>query len=48
MATKPATKQQLYETDFALWLGQQAKALKECRVAALDWDILAEELEGLV
>ena len=48
MATKPAAIRQLYESDFALWLEEQARALKERRAAALDWDNLAEEIEGLV
>jgi len=48
VATKPAAIQQLYESDFALWLEEQAQALKERRAAALDWDNLAEEIEGLV
>ncbi|MBV8452361.1 MAG: DUF29 domain-containing protein [Deltaproteobacteria bacterium] len=48
MTTKPAATQQLYESDFALWLEEQALALKERRAAALDWDNLAEEIEGLV
>jgi hypothetical protein len=47
VATKPAATQQLYESDFNLWLEEQAFALKERRVAALDWDNLAEEIEGL-
>lgn len=48
MATKSAVTKQLYESDFALWLEEQAVALKERRSAALDWDNLAEEIEGLV
>jgi len=48
VATKQACRGQLYETDFALWLEEQALALKERRSAALDWDNLAEEIEGLV
>jgi hypothetical protein len=48
MATKPAATHQLYESDFALWLEDQAAALKERRAVALDWDNLAEEIEGLV
>jgi hypothetical protein len=48
VATKPAATQQLYESDFALWLEEQARALKERHAAALDWDNLAEEIEGLV
>jgi hypothetical protein len=48
VASKAALKEQLYESDFALWLEQQAQALKERRSAALDWDDLAEEIDGLV
>ncbi|MBV8772008.1 MAG: DUF29 domain-containing protein [Deltaproteobacteria bacterium] len=48
LASKPAIEEQLYETDFARWLEQQAQALKERRCAALDWNNLAEEIEGLV
>ena len=47
MATKPASLRQLYESDFVLWLEEQAAALKERRAAELDWDNLAEEIEGL-
>ncbi|MBV8359495.1 MAG: DUF29 domain-containing protein [Deltaproteobacteria bacterium] len=47
MARKPVITRQLYECDFALWLDEQAQALKERRAAALDWDNLAEEIEGL-
>ena len=48
MAKEPAATHQLYESDFALWLEQQSVALKERRSAALDWDNIAEEIEGLV
>lgn len=48
MAKEPAATRQLYESDFALWLEQQSVALKERRSAALDWDNLAEEIQGLV
>jgi len=49
VAREPAAAtQQLYECDFALWLEEQALALKERRSAALDWDNLVEEIEGLV
>lgn len=48
MASKPPIEEQLYETNFARWLEQQAQALKERRSAALDWDNLSEEIEGLV
>ncbi|HJU12572.1 MAG TPA: DUF29 domain-containing protein [Candidatus Binataceae bacterium] len=46
--TKQAARRGLYDTDFALWLEEQASALKQRRSAALDWDNLAEEIEGLV
>jgi len=45
--TKAAATRQLYQRDFALWLDEQAQALKRRRAAALDWDNLAEEIEGL-
>jgi hypothetical protein len=48
VASKPAFAEQLYERDFALWLEEQARALRERRSAALDWDNLAEEVGGLV
>jgi hypothetical protein len=48
VASKPVVTQRLYESDFALWLQEQALALKERRAGALDWDNLAEEIEGLV
>jgi uncharacterized protein DUF29 len=48
VARKPVITGQLYECDFALWLDEQAQALKEHRAAALDWNNLAEEIEGLV
>jgi hypothetical protein len=48
VAVKTAPTQQLYERDFALWLEEQALALKERRAAELDWDNLAAEIEGLV
>lgn len=48
MAIKASAAEQLYERDFALWLDEQALALKGRRAAELDWDNLAEEIEGLV
>jgi hypothetical protein len=48
VAVKAAPTEQLYEKDFALWLEEQALALKERRAAELDWDNLAAEIEGLV
>jgi len=47
VARKPVVTRQLYQGDFALWLDEQAQALKERHAAALDWDNLAEEIEGL-
>jgi len=47
VARKPVVTRQLYESDFAIWLDEQARALKERRAAALDWANLAEEIEGL-
>lgn len=37
----------LYEQDFNLWLEEQKKALGARDAAALDWDNLAEEIDGL-
>ncbi len=37
----------LYERDPYTWALEQARALREHRVAALDWDNLAEEVEDL-
>ena len=37
----------LYERDSHTWALEQARALRERRAAALDWDNLAEEVEDL-
>ena len=37
----------LYETDFFKWTQEQAKALQEQDIKALDWDNLKEEIEDL-
>ena len=37
----------LYEVDFHSWAKRQARAIREGRVAELDWDNLAEEIESL-
>ena len=41
----------LYETDFARWAEEQARALRDAQSAGanlpLDWENLAEEIEGL-
>ena len=42
-AASPAT----YEHDFFAWSFAQARALRELRPAALDWENLAEEIESL-
>jgi hypothetical protein len=36
-----------YEHDFYAWSFEQARALREHRTAALDWENLAEEIESL-
>lgn len=37
----------LYETDFFEWTQEQAKALQEHNIKALDWNNLKEEIEDL-
>ncbi len=37
----------LYETDFLEWTIQQAQALNDHNIKALDWDNLKEEIEDL-
>jgi hypothetical protein len=37
----------LYETDFATWAHEQAEHLRAKRITKLDYDHLAEEIEGL-
>ncbi|GBF79470.1 DUF29 domain-containing protein [Aphanothece sacrum] len=37
----------LYETDFVEWTIQQAQALNDHNIKALDWDNLKEEIEDL-
>ncbi len=37
----------IYETDFALWLEKQAIALKNRDLHSIDWDNLIEEIESL-
>ena len=37
----------LYETDFIEWTRQQAQALHDHNIKALDWDNLKEEIEDL-
>ncbi len=40
-------RQQLYDRDFYTWALEQARALKEHRTESLDWENLADEVEGL-
>src|SRR5216683_6317476 len=40
-------KRSLYERDYYTWALQQARALKEHRLEELDWENLADEVEGL-
>jgi len=37
----------LYDTDFALWSGRQADAIRRRADNEIDWDNVAEEIESL-
>jgi hypothetical protein len=37
----------LYEADFVAWLTEQAGRLREARPNVIDWENVAEELEGM-
>ena len=41
------TSKSLYETDYMLWLETTLEQVKHRQVEQLDWDNLAEEIEGL-
>ncbi len=41
------TAKGLYETDYMLWLETTLEQIKHRQVEQLDWDNLAEEIEGL-
>jgi Domain of unknown function DUF29 len=45
---KTLDKPSLYETDYVAWLEEQAAHLRAGRLAALDIENVAEELEGLM
>jgi hypothetical protein len=45
---KTLDKPSLYDTDFVAWLEEQAAHLRAGRLAALDLENVAEELEGLM
>jgi hypothetical protein len=48
ITSEPATdSQNLYERDYYTWALRQARALKEHRLEELDWENLADEVEGL-
>jgi Domain of unknown function DUF29 len=47
MATKLASKPELYTSDFYVWAEEQAALLRAKRFDALDLDHLIEEVEGL-
>src|SRR5712692_10637758 len=40
-------KRSLYERDYYTWALEQARVLKEHRLEELDWENLADEVEGL-
>jgi hypothetical protein len=44
---EPTDLAELYERDYYTWTGLQAQALRARKILALDWDNLAEEVEGL-
>lgn len=41
------TKTETYETDFYQWTIEQAQALRERKIADLDWENVIEEIEAL-
>jgi len=45
--TTSLTHQQLYETDYMLWLEKTLEQIKHKQIDQIDWDNLAEEIEGL-
>lgn len=47
MSTKTAPRAASYDSDFKEWTQTQARALRGRRVAELDWENLAEEIESL-
>ena len=46
-AQKQSQVRPLYETDFHKWAAEQARAIRDGRVSAIDWDNVAEEIESL-
>ena len=47
MANHVVDAQHLYQRDYYTWALQQARALRARSAEALDWENLAEEVEGL-
>ncbi len=42
-----SSSQHLYETDYLLWLETTLEQIKQRKINQLDWDNIAEEIEGL-
>jgi hypothetical protein len=42
-----STLKTLYETDYMLWLETTLEQIKHRQIDQIDWDNLAEEIEGL-
>ena len=45
--TKGPTSQSLYDADFHRWAEEQGRAIREQRLADIDWENVAEEIESL-
>jgi uncharacterized protein (DUF58 family) len=46
-ATERERREDLYERDYYTWTLEQGRALRARQIEALDWENLAEEVEGL-
>jgi hypothetical protein len=47
MASMRNSSSDLYERDYYAWLQEQARALRERRIEDVDWENVAEEIDGL-
>jgi hypothetical protein len=47
MASIRNSSSNLYDLDYYAWLQEQVRALRERRIEDLDWENVAEEIEGL-
>jgi len=47
MASMRNSSSDLYERDYYAWLQDQVRALRERRIEDVDWENVAEEIEGL-